>query len=82
MTLASSFATAGWDRHPPGPSAMATWPGDVQVLALRLYAAGISARRLPIFGPWLFRDVNPRLQLADALTTREFRAMATRTVPA
>ena len=57
VTLASSFATAGWDRHPPGPSAMATWPGDVQVLALRLYAAGISARRLPIFGPWLFRDV-------------------------
>ena len=68
VTLARSFATAGRDRHPPAPSAMATWPTDLQALALRLYAAGIPAHRRPIFGPWLFRDVTPSLQLAGALT--------------
>ena len=80
VVLAGSFAAAGRDRLPPGPHAMATWPADVQALAFRLYAAGIPAHRLPIFGPWLFRDLTPSLQLAGALTTREFRALATRTV--
>ena len=80
MTLARSFATAGRDRLPPGPPAMATWPADVQALALRLCAAGIPAHRLPIFVPLLFRDATPSLQLAGALTTREVRALATRTV--
>ena len=78
--LARNFTAAGRDRLPPGPRALATWPADVQALALRLYAAGIPAHRLPIFGPWLFRDATPALQLAGALTTREFRALAARTV--
>ena len=74
VSLARSFATAGRDRHPQDPSTMATWPADVQALALRLYAGGIPAHRISIFGAWLFRDVTPSLQLAGrALTTREFR---------
>ena len=42
--------------------------------------AGIPAHRRPIFGSWLFRGVTPSLQLAGALTTREFRALATSAV--
>ena len=56
-------------RHPPGPAAAAKW----------LYGIGISEHRLPIFRPWLFRNVTPSLQLAGVLSTRAFRALATRT---
>ena len=57
---------------------MATWPAEVRALAPRLYGVGIPARRL--FGPWLFWDVVPSLQLAGALSTRAFRALTTRTI--
>ena len=82
--LARGFAAARKDRHPPGPAAMARWPAEVLAVAPRLYCVGIPAHRLPIFGPWLFRDVTPSLQLAGVLSTRAFRALglATRTIRA
>ena len=46
---------------------------------LATWREGLSAHRLPIFGGWLFRDVTPSLQLASVLSTRPFRALATRT---
>ena len=78
-TLARGFAAAPRDRHPPGPAALATWPAAVPALAHRLYGArrgGILARRLPIFGPWLFRGLTPSRRLAGALATHAFRALA------
>ena len=46
----------------------------------RVYGVGIPADRRPIFGPWLFRDVKPSLQLAGVLSPRAFRALATRAI--
>ena len=42
-------------------------------LAPHLCGVGIPAHRLPIFGPWLFRDVAPSLQLVGLLSARAFR---------
>ena len=78
-TFACCFDTAGRDCHPPGTAAIATWPAAVQALAHRLYAAGVPALHLPIFGEWLFRDVTSSLHLAGALTTHGFQELATRT---
>ena len=78
--IASGFTAAGKARHPPGPAAVEIWPVEVQALAHRLSGVGIPALRLPIFGPWLFKDVTPSLQLAGVLSTRAFRALATRTI--
>ena len=81
--LAHGFAAAGQDRHPPGPADMAT--EEARALAPRLYGVGIPAHRLPIFGPWQFRDVTSLLQLAGVLSARASRATtrmahATRTI--
>ena len=78
--IASGFTAAGKARHPPGPAAVEIWPVEVQALAHRLSGVGIPAHRLPIFGPWLFKDVTPSLQLAGVLSTRAFRALATRSI--
>ena len=45
-----------------------------------LVSTGSASRRLPIFGPWLFRDDTPSLQLVGVLSTRPFRALATPTI--
>ena len=44
------------------------------------YRVGIPEHRLPIFGPWLFRDVTPSFHLACVLSTRAFLALAKRTI--
>ena len=54
--IAARFQAANDDPCPTRREALATWPDDIRALADRLYAAGIAAHRLPVFGRWLFDD--------------------------
>jgi hypothetical protein len=49
-TIAARFAAANDDLSPTGVEALATWPVDVRALEACLYAAGIAAHSLPIYG--------------------------------
>jgi hypothetical protein len=57
--IASRFAASNDDPS----EALATWPADIRTLAARLYAAGVAAHRLPIYGWRLFDDFNTEWDL-------------------
>ena len=70
--IATRFEESNDDPCPTGAEALSTWPADVRSQADRLYAAGIAAHRLPIYGRWLFDDLNAGSDLAATLSTQEF----------
>ncbi len=51
---------------------MASWPAPVPELAARLHAAGVKAHALPVFGRWLFEELDPTSDLTASPSTGEF----------
>ncbi len=56
-----------------GPEAMATWPADIQSLALPLYGLGLQVHTLPYYGPWLWEHLHADFDLSRTCSTHQFQ---------
>lgn len=56
-----------------GPEAMATWPADIQSLALPLYGLGLQVHTLPYHGPWLWEHLHADFDLSRTCSTHQFQ---------
>lgn len=81
-TLAALAArlAAAFPQDQPQPSAMATWPEEIQALALPLYQRGFLVHCLPYFGPWLWKPLSADSDLTESLSTRQFARLASQLV--
>ena len=78
-TLVSRLA-ASFPQEQPRPSAMATWPEEIQALARPLYQRGLLVHCLPYFGPWLWRPLTADSDLTESVSTRQFARLASELV--
>ncbi len=51
----------------------ATWPADIQSLALPLYGLGLQVHTLPYYGPWLWEHLHADFNLSRTCSTHQFK---------
>jgi hypothetical protein len=77
LAALSAQLTAAFPRDRPQPSALSTWPEEIQALARPLYQRGFLVHCLPYFGPWLWEPLTAQSNLLESLTARQFPRLAT-----
>jgi integrase len=80
--LGARFTGALCPTELAGPEALATWPPPIPALASRLYAVGLQAHALPLFGRWLFEELSADSDLLAVPSTGEFQRLAKATLQA